>query len=193
MPLRPLTEKDLPLVRAWRNTPAVRRNMYSQHEITEVEHQEWFARLKDDNQSLWFIHEDAAGEGDGLLYFTRLQTGNNSTFMGFYAAPNAVPATGTRIEFEALERSFSCLGLHKVNCEVLTSNDQAVNLHKNCGFKEEGLFRDFHFDGQRYCDVVRLGIFAAEWAAKREEIQIRISKLDALLSAKVARGGGTRS
>ena len=57
------------------------------------------------------------------------------------------------------------------------------------GFKEEGRFRDFHFDGQSYVDVVRLGILAKEWSAKREEIQTRIAKLNALDVAKIAGGG----
>lgn len=188
MPLRPLAEKDLPLVRAWRNAPEVRRNMYSKHEITEAEHQSWFARLKDDDQSRWFIHEDAAGRPDGVVYFTNLQSDKGSTFWGFYAAGDAQRGVGTKMEFEALEKAFSEFGLHKLNCEVLFSNGQVINLHKKCGFAQEGVFRDFHFDGERYIDVVRLGILATEWAAKREEIQSRIAKLDALSVAKIAGG-----
>jgi UDP-4-amino-4,6-dideoxy-N-acetyl-beta-L-altrosamine N-acetyltransferase len=180
MPLRPLAEKDLVLVRAWRNAPEVRRNMYSKHEITEAEHQSWFARLKDDDQSHWFIHEDAAGQPDGVVYFTQLQPANGSTFWGFYAGENAVRGIGTHMEFEALEKAFSEFGLHKLNCEVLVSNGQVVNLHKKFGFKEEGLFRDFHFNGESYVDVVRLGILATEWGGKREEMQARIAKLDEL-------------
>jgi methionyl-tRNA formyltransferase len=189
MPLRPLAEKDLPLVRGWRNAPEVRRNMYSKHEITEAEHLDWFARLRDDAQSRWFIHEDAAGQPAGVVYFTQIQRANGSVFWGFYAGENAVRGIGTHMEFEALEKAFYEFGLHKLNCEVLVSNGQVVNLHKKFGFKEEGLFRDFHFNGESYVDVVRLGILAAEWSAKREEIQNRIAKLDALSVAKIVGGG----
>lgn len=194
MPLRPLAEKDLPLIRAWRNAPEVRRNMYSKHEITEAEHRAWFARLKDDIHSRWFIHEDAKSQPDGVVYFTQLQPANGSAFWGFYAGDNAVRGIGTHMEFEALEKAFSDFGLHKLNCEVLVSNRPVVNLHNKFGFKEEGLFRDFHFDGESYIDVVRLGILAKEWSAKREEIQPRIAKLNALSVAKIAGGeGGTKS
>jgi UDP-4-amino-4,6-dideoxy-N-acetyl-beta-L-altrosamine N-acetyltransferase len=193
MPLRPLAEKDLPLVRAWRNAPEVRRNMYSKHEITEAEHQSWFARLKDDDQSRWFIHENAAGQQDGVVYFTQLQPANGSAFWGFYAGENGVRGIGTHMEFEALEKAFSEFGLHKLNCEVLVCNGQVVNLHKKFGFKEEGLLRDFHFDGKNYVDVVRLGILTTEWTVKRNEIQARIAKLDALSVAKIAGGGGVKN
>jgi UDP-4-amino-4,6-dideoxy-N-acetyl-beta-L-altrosamine N-acetyltransferase len=163
---------------AWRNAPEVRRNMYTKHEITAAEHQSWFARLKDDVTARWFIHEDATGQPNGVVYFTQLQSSNRGAFWGFYAAPNAMPGTGTRMEFDALEKVFLELSLRKLNCEVLVTNGQVINLHKKFGFKEEGTFRDFHFDGQSYVDVVRLGILATEWVGKRVEIQARIAKLD---------------
>lgn len=180
MPLRPLTEEDLAFVRAWRNAPEVRRNMYSKHEITEAEHRAWFARLKDDAQSRWFIHKEAEGQPDGVVYFTQLHSDRGSSFWGFYVAPNALPGTGTRLGLDALDIAFSKLKLHKLNAEVIAGNEASLRFQKKLGFKEEGLFRDFHFDGENYVDVVRLGILATEWAAKREEIQARIAKLEAL-------------
>ncbi len=190
MPLRPLAEKDLPLIRAWTNAPEVRRNMYSKHEITEAAHQSWFARLKDDDQSRWFIHENVAGQPDGVVYFTQLQPANGSAFWGFCAAPGALPGSGTRLGLDALDKAFSDLGLHKLNAEVFTSNEASLRFQNKLGFKEEGLFRDFHFDGESYIDVVRLGILAKEWSAKREEIQTRIAKVNALSVAKIAGDGG---
>lgn len=188
MPLRSIDETDLPLVRAWRNSPAVRRNMYAQHEITEAEHQAWFARMKDDAQSVWLIHENDKGEGDGVVYFTQIQPANRSAFWGFYAAPDAHPGTGTRLALEALDHVFTVLRLHKLNAEAITSNRASLHFHQKMGFKEEGLFRDFHFDGKNYVDVVRLGILASEWTAKREEIQTSIAKLDAQSIAKRGKG-----
>ena len=180
MPLRPLKETDLPLVRGWRNAPEVRRNMYSKHEISEVEHQSWFSRLKDDDQSRWFIYVDAAGQPDGVVYFTQIQPGNGSAFWGFYAAPSAMAGTGTRLGLDSLDKAFSDLGLHKLNAEAIASNVASLRFQRKLGFKEEGLFRDFHFNGESYVNVVRLGILATEWTVKRNEIQARIAKLDAL-------------
>lgn len=180
MSLRPLTEEDLPLVRAWRNAPEVRRNMYTKHEITEAEHQAWFGMLMDDQRSRWFIHENAVGQPDGVVYFTDLQPLNRSAFWGFYAAPNAPLGTGTRLGWDALEKAFSGMELHKLNAEAMANNEESLRFQKKLGFCEEGLFRDFHLDGQSYVDVVRLGILDTEWALKREEIRTRIVKMDAL-------------
>jgi methionyl-tRNA formyltransferase len=190
MPLRPLAEQDLPFVRAWRNAPEVRRNMYSKHEITEAEHQAWFARLRDDAQSRWFIHEDAVGQPDGVVYFTQLQPDQGNAFLGFYANTAAKPGVGMHIAFDSLEVAFNELNLHKLNCEVLMTNWQVINLDKKLGFKEEGVFRGYHFNGENYVDVIRLGILASEWIATRVDIQLRMTKLNALAQKLVMRGGG---
>ncbi|MFP4495817.1 MAG: hypothetical protein ACLFN3_07835 [Halochromatium sp.] len=44
MALKPLTDTDLELILPWRNAPAVRRAMYSHHEISLAEHRAWFAQ-----------------------------------------------------------------------------------------------------------------------------------------------------
>lgn len=183
MPLRPLTEQDLSIVRTWRNSPEVRRNMYTKHEITEAEHKAWFQRMTFDVASRWFVHEDASGQPDGVVYFTQLHPSNASAFWGFYAAPNALPGTGTRMGLNALDTAFTLLKLHKLNAEAIVSNEASLRFQKKLGFKEEGVFRDFYYDGDHYSDVVRLGILASEWYKKREDIQARIVKLDALANS----------
>ena len=55
--LRPLTEPDLALVRGWRNHESVRRFMYTQHEIAEQEHRDWFARCEQDPLRHLLVYE----------------------------------------------------------------------------------------------------------------------------------------
>ena len=44
--LRDLHLNDLSLILEWRNSPKVRKNMYSQHEITIKEHLKWWEKSK---------------------------------------------------------------------------------------------------------------------------------------------------
>lgn len=180
MSLRPLSGKDLALVRAWRNAPEVRRNMYSTHEIGEAEHHAWFASLRGNPKSRWFVYEDALGQPKGVIYFTQIKPSNGSAFWGFYVAPDALPGTGTRMGLDALDTVFSEMGLHKVNAEALAHNAGSIRFQKKLGFQEEGLLRDFHYDGANYVDVVRLGILATEWSVKRKEIIERVALMDSL-------------
>jgi UDP-4-amino-4,6-dideoxy-N-acetyl-beta-L-altrosamine N-acetyltransferase len=176
----------------WRNAPEVRLNMFTKHEITAAEHKAWFARLKDDATASWFIHEDATGQSDGVVYFTQLRSSSRNAFWGFYVAPNALPGTGTRLGLDALDHAFTVLRLHKLNAEAIASNVASLRFQEKIGFKEEGQFRDFHFDGKNYVNVVRLGILTTEWRVKRDEIQARIAKLDALTHTKIAGGAQNR-
>lgn len=184
MPLRPLAESDLLTMLEWRNAPSVRENMYTKHEISEAEHRNWFARQKNDEHSRWYIYEDEMSKPQGVVYFTQYQLEQRNSFWGFYAGQNAKPGLGACMELDALDHAFTSLGLHKLNCEVIATNNKVVNLHKKFGFKEEGVFRDVHFNGKEFIDVIRLGILSSEWLNKRAEIIGRIARLNQTKSSR---------
>ncbi len=167
MALRPLVEEDLLLVLPWRNSPAVRMQMYSSHEIAENEHRDWFRKIQLDKESLWFIYENNDGVPNGVAYFTQYSVFKRSAFWGFYMSPEAKPGMGTSLGVDVLDHAFLELNLHKLNAEVLSHNLQSKRFHEKLGFKNEGLFRDFHFDGTTFSDVLRYGLLANEWSQKR--------------------------
>jgi UDP-4-amino-4,6-dideoxy-N-acetyl-beta-L-altrosamine N-acetyltransferase len=178
MSLHPLQAAELEMIRAWRNAPAVRQGSFNHHEISPEEHRAWFQRLQHLPSSRWYLYRDAAGQPQGVVYFTALDLAQGTAFEGFYASPDASPGTGTRMLYEGLDLAFGELALHKLNGEVLASNTASVNLHQKVGFTQEGVFRQQHFDGQRRVDVIRMGILATEWQAHRERLRARIADLD---------------
>lgn len=174
MPLEPLHESEVELIRAWRNAPAVRQAMYTHHEITPEEHQVWYQRLQQLPSARWYLYRDAAGLPQGVVYFTALDPVQGTAFEGFYARPGARPGTGTRILSEGLDLAFGELALYKLNGEVLASNYASLHLHKKLGFSQEGVFREQHNDGKRRIDVIRMGILAWEW--HRERLREQVTK-----------------
>ena len=44
--LRPLEEKDLPIILEWRNSEKVHSKMLTDHKITWEEHYSWYQRMK---------------------------------------------------------------------------------------------------------------------------------------------------
>ncbi|MEA3641705.1 MAG: UDP-4-amino-4,6-dideoxy-N-acetyl-beta-L-altrosamine N-acetyltransferase [Lamprobacter sp.] len=129
MTLHPLTEADLELILPWRNTPAVRRAMVSQHEISLDEHCTWFQRLRQDPSRRWYLYQDDSGTAQGVVYFTDLDPAQGTAFWGFYARPEAPAGTGLQILFAALDTAFGELALHKLSGEVLA---QAEATHELC-------------------------------------------------------------
>jgi len=81
------------------------------------------------------------------------------------------------MEYLALNMAFFELNLHKLNCEVLDINPAVINMHKKVGFTIEGTFREDHFNGERYCDIVRFGMLAHEWIdSHRAKLEQRMRK-----------------
>ena len=178
--LEPLTEATRDLILPWRNAPEVRRQMYTRHEVTLEEHRAWFERIQADPTRRWYLYRDASDEPAGVVYFTDIEPEGGTAFWGFYARPETPAGTGKRILYTALEYAFNELGLHKLNGEVLAPNTVSVHLHEQCGFTREGVFREQHFDGEEYVDIIRFGLLAREWPEHRE----RIAQLDALAARK---------
>ena len=93
--LLPLTEADLPLVRAWRNHADVRRHLFSTHEITEDEHRAWFVRQQADaSRRLWLFRRDDLPLG--FVQLSGVAPGGIAEW-GFYAAPGAPRGTGSAL------------------------------------------------------------------------------------------------
>lgn len=179
--LRPIRLDELELMLSWRNSPAVRSNMYTTHEIPLSEHLTWWQRTSERADQQYFMYE-AATVPRGIVAFTRIDLENANCSWAFYADPTAPKGTGSHMEFLALEHAFGPLDMHRLHCEVLDFNTPVLGLHQKFGFQVEGRLRQQHRREDGYSDIVLLGILRSEWQAHREGILARLrnnSKSDA--------------
>lgn len=174
--LTELRAEHLPLVLSWRNDPSVRKNMYTYRNITLQEHEAWFDSMQRDPSQRCLLFS-LNKKPTGVINFKNLTPFNQQTMWGFYGAPDAPRGNGLHMELEALEFAFVDLSLPKLNCEVIATNKKVINLHRKAGFQEEGLFRDYHFDGSQYVDVVRLSMLSSQWPQAKRELNARLSSL----------------
>lgn len=72
--VRALTEDDLPMVLAWRNHPAIRSYMLTQHEISLQEHRKWYERVQHDKTRQQLIVRDGI-EPIGFVQFKPVTPG----------------------------------------------------------------------------------------------------------------------
>lgn len=171
MPLRRVIYDDLELMLSWRNHPLIRTNMFSQDIIELEQHHAWFLQESKKETSLWLIHIDSKGTPAGIVYFTEIDHPASNSFWGFYAAPEAPAGTGTRLGVEALDYFFTEQGFHKLNADVLESNERSHRFHRKLGFQVEGLFREQYRSEDAYQNVTRYGLLASEWIVHREKIK----------------------
>ncbi|MCE1115137.1 MULTISPECIES: UDP-4-amino-4,6-dideoxy-N-acetyl-beta-L-altrosamine N-acetyltransferase [Pseudomonas] len=161
--LRPMVDADLERVLMWRNHPEVRRYMYTQHEITLEEHARWFAKASRDSARHLLVFEC----DDTPLGFVSIhETGRGGVAdWGFYASADAPQGTGRLLGQAALRYAFGEAKLHKLCGQVLDYNVRSIRFHERLGFSQEGVLRQQHYDGQRYHDVICLGLLLSEWQA----------------------------
>jgi len=173
--LRFIKEEEVELMRVWRNSPSVRNNMYTRHEISNDEHQAWWNRtLQRKDQQYWMYAQD--NEPLGIVAFTSIDLINKNCSWAFYASPEAPRGTGSKMEFLALEHAFDNLMLYKLYCEVLAYNTPVIKLHQKFGFQIEGIFRKHHKVDEGYTDIYRLGIFSSDWKKNREMMLSKLVK-----------------
>lgn len=173
--LRKIREDEVELMLEWRNAPEVRMYMYNRNEIPRQTHLDWWERTKQRDDCQYFMYEDNRTPL-GIVAFTGINRKHANSSWAFYAATNAPRGTGSQMEFLALDHAFGTLDLHKLHCEVLSSNHAVVRLHKKFGFIIEGGFREqFFLDGE-FIDIVRLGILREEWSVARPSVLETLSR-----------------
>lgn len=170
---RALIEDDLPMVLAWRNHPAVRSYMLTQHEISLEEHRNWFARVKEEKTRQHLIVLDGA-DPLGLVQFSPVCPGSIADW-GFYARPDAPKGSGTKLGQAALAHAFEKLSLHKVCGQAIESNVKSIALHQKLGFKQEGRFREQQRIANQYHTLFCFGLLAKDW----QESQIKQEQTNA--------------
>ncbi len=171
--LRGIEDVELELMRAWRNEPAVRANMYTQHEISREEHLNWWEKTKVRTDQKYFMYE-MAGAPIGIAAFTGIDIQSRNSAWAFYTSPSAPKGTGSKMEFLMLEHAFNELRLHKLYCEVLAFNASVIKLHQKFGFNVEGVFRQQHKVNDDFVDTYRLGILASEWQEHRYSLHEKL-------------------
>ncbi|WP_404418459.1 UDP-4-amino-4,6-dideoxy-N-acetyl-beta-L-altrosamine N-acetyltransferase [Marinospirillum sp.] len=164
--IRTVVHDDLPLLLAWRNHPDVRRFMYSQHEISQEEHEAWFEKVSQDPNRhllLYLEHQTPLG-------FCQFTTYQSRAEWGFYLSPDAPPGTGKSLGKAALDFAFLQHQWHKVSGEALSYNQPSIRFHTKLGFTEEGCLREHAKIGESFYDVFCFGLLRSEWDSKREKL-----------------------
>lgn len=171
--LRQISDNELELMLEWRNSPHIRRNMYTQDEISLDSHLLWWEAMKNSGKHRYLMY-DLNNQPSGIVAFVDVDQSNKNSSWAFYSSPSAAKGTGARMEFLALDYAFSELHLHKLYCEVLAYNLPVINMHKKFGFREEGIFVDQYFINESFVNVHRMGLTRSEWNGVRAKVEKRI-------------------
>ncbi|WP_052708080.1 UDP-4-amino-4,6-dideoxy-N-acetyl-beta-L-altrosamine N-acetyltransferase [Salinivibrio sp. KP-1] len=176
-----VTHADSDTLWHWRNRPAVRQFMYTQHEISHDEHQAWFSHmLANTHRYFYIVYKRVDGQPDKPLGVVNLDLDSEnrtSAIWAFYAAPDAPRGSGALMEFGALSLAFETLGVTQLNCEVLSHNQGVVRLHQRFGFREtpQSRQRTFSLPEGKTVEIVCLSLSADEWQQGASALQTKLN------------------
>lgn len=173
--LRDVRPEDKQMLLEWRNLPEVAKYMYTDHIITQEEHDRWFeTALRDPSRRYWIIVCD--GKDVGVAYLHDIDLRNKRCYWGFYIADLTArgKGVGSFVEYSILHYVFDYLKLNKLCGEVLSFNEAVLNMHKNFGFRQEGLLREHVIKDGQPIDVVSVGVLRSEWEFLKPEIENRL-------------------
>lgn len=164
--LRAIREEDAPLIVRWRNAPAVRRNLYTQAELTVEQHLAWYRGKVLTGSCAQFILVDRQGETPvGTVFLKNIDEHSRKAEFGIFIGEESARGKGLGSEAARLilGYGFQSLGLNRIYLTVLADNLAGVRSYQKAGFSVEGVLRqDFLRDGV-FEDVTMMGILREEW------------------------------
>ena len=161
---RRISEGDLKIIRAWRNSPDVARHMYTDHQISEAEHRAWFAKMRSClDASYWIVEYD--GRPVGLANVVEINFDHRSAAWAFYLAEAQVrgKGVGLYVEYCVLACVFDYWELETLRCEVLETNADVCALHKSVGFAETGRLSRRTTKGEMSVDAIAFAMTKYDW------------------------------
>jgi UDP-4-amino-4,6-dideoxy-N-acetyl-beta-L-altrosamine N-acetyltransferase len=176
--LRRVEAADSPRLLAWRNSPEVAAYMYTDHEISQAEHDAWFAAaMAAPDRRYWIIEAD--GEPTGLVNLARVDETSRRCDWAYYLgdAASRGKGLGAQVEYIVVRHVFDEMSLNKLWCEVLAENTGVIRLHERFAFVPEARYRQHVFKAGRFQDVVGLGLLRREWLLARPQIEANLRRL----------------
>ena len=175
--LERIVRADRASLRTWRNDPAVSKWMYTNHEISEAEHNSWFDNmLTDGSKMFWKIVVDDVAVG--AVFLTGIAPDADACDWGMYLADVDVRGKGVAQAACALSfhYAFIELGVSAVRCEAVAHNETAIGLYESVGYVRTGLKEGAVLRGNEMLSVVTLELARDAWNSHEEYVLQRLSE-----------------
>lgn len=153
--------KDPEATRYWGGEP-MRTLADARREIETV--RGW---VSDGRVAYWVIqaHEDPVMLGHVTLF--HVDRVNRRSELGFFVARERWGhGIATEVCRVVVDHAFGAMGLHRLEADVDPANAPSLALLAKLGFREEGLFKERWWIGERWCDSVMLGLLASDWPTR---------------------------
>lgn len=158
-----ITYDDTADIVRWRNQKFVQENFIYQKNFTPEIHNKWMQTMVESGQVIQFIiWERISNKKIGSVYLRDIDYQNKKAEFGIFIGEKDYLSKGygkiaTRL---IISYAFEKLNLNKIFLRLLTHNKRAFKCYSDCGFIQEGLFKQDVFIKNQPYDVVFMVILS---------------------------------
>jgi RimJ/RimL family protein N-acetyltransferase len=161
--LRPVEEKDLPLIHDLFNDPRVQRTLGITWLQPHAGTREWWEGSRGNPNTAPFAIETIAGEAVGVCSLEDIHAASRSAVLGIWIGSSHWDrGYGTDAVRTLCRFGFAEMNLQRIGLAVYDVNPRGLRVYEKVGFKAEGRRRKGMFLDGRYVDVVVMGLLAEE-------------------------------
>jgi RimJ/RimL family protein N-acetyltransferase len=120
--------------------------------------------LEDSKTKRFIIEKSEDGEPVGLIWYYSMRPYKSCEIGIYLGVPRLCgKGYGSAAITTFLAFLFHSKGLHRVGLSVSARNERAIAAYEKCGFKCEGVTREFAWMHGEYVDLVEMGILRREF------------------------------
>ena len=163
--LRAIEKEDSELIRAMFNDCEIEKNVIGwSFPLSKYAQERWLEHHYNDVDHR-FIIENKDREAVGIATLTDIDWKNRKAFHGIKIAnvDERHKGIGTDTVMAIMRYAFDELQLNRLDGRWFEDNIASRNMYMKCGWKEEGIRRDYIYKGGQYRNVVETGILAEDY------------------------------
>ena len=164
--LRAMEERDCELACEMFNDPEIEKLVTGwAFPLSAFAQDQWFRNHTTDPNQQHYVIETMEGETIGTVSLLDIDWKNRKAGVGVKIATsqNRGNGYGTDALMAILRYAFDELNLHRIDSSWLSYNKRSEAMQRNCGFREEGIRREYLFKDGAYHDLVIAGILEQEY------------------------------
>lgn len=157
--LVPLDRSHFDRTRTWANDPALCRLLDRARPVSDTEHEEWFASLRNHPDRVYFAIETLGDKRHvGNIWLWDIDPRHRRAEVRIVVGEGDAPkGTGSEAIDLICRYGFDRLNLHRLYAFVLGINPRARRAFEKAGFQLEGTLRQDRWVDDHYVDVFYLG------------------------------------
>ena len=175
--LRAAEREDITAFLRWVNDVDVTENLFLVSPMSRFEEEQWYDAMmkKPTSEHVLVIEIKDQSPNDeyrpiGTCQFHNLDWRNRSAEIGIMIGEKTFwnRGYGTETMRLLLKHGFDTLNFHRIWLQVYDKNKRGIRAYEKAGFRQEGKYRQAHYQNGQYFDVHLMSVLKDEWEQEKK-------------------------